>query len=66
MAEMKLIMPRDILQKAQYAAVVTLFAAHVSEAGTPKSYWNQASGAAVGDFVEAVRTDFGLNPMPLA
>jgi hypothetical protein len=64
-AEMKLIMPNDILQKAQYAAIVTLFAAHISEAGTPTSYWNQASSAAVSDFVEAVRTDFGLNPTAL-
>jgi hypothetical protein len=64
-AEMKLIMPNDILQKAQYAAVVTLFAADISEAGTPKSYWNQASSAAISDFVEAVRSDFGLNPTAL-
>ncbi len=34
MAEMKLIMPNDILQKAQYAATVTLFAALISETGT--------------------------------
>ncbi|BAX93628.1 hypothetical protein [Mycobacterium shigaense] len=64
-AEMKLIMPNHILQKAQYAAIVTLFAAHISEAGTPNSYWNQASSAAVSDFVEAVRTNFGLNPTEL-
>jgi hypothetical protein len=64
-AEMKLIMPNDLLQKAQYAAIVTLLAAHISEAGTPASYWNQASSAAVSDFVEAVRTDFGLDPIAL-
>jgi PPE-repeat protein len=61
--EMKLIMPNDILQKAQYAAIVTLLAAHISEAGTPANNWNQASSAAVTDFVEAVRTDFGLDPI---
>lgn len=66
MAEMKLIMPNDILQKAQYAATVTLFAALISEAGAPSNNWNQASSAAVSDFVEAVRTDFGLDPIALA
>ncbi|HEY0225657.1 MAG TPA: hypothetical protein VGC05_04505, partial [Mycobacterium sp.] len=64
--EMKLIMPSDILQKAQYAAIVTLFAAHISEAGTPTNNWNQASSAAATDFVEAVRADFGLDPIALA
>lgn len=64
-AEMKLIMPNDILQKAQYAAIVTLFAAHISDAGTPTGHWNQASSVAVGDFVESVRTDFGLDPIAL-
>jgi hypothetical protein len=64
-AEMKLIMPTDILQKAQYAAIVTLFAAYISQAGRPTSYWNQASSAAVSDFVGAVRTDFGLDPTVL-
>jgi hypothetical protein len=64
-AEMKLMMPNYILQKAQYAAIVTLFAAHISEAGTPTGHWNQASSAAVSDFVEAVRTDFGLDPIAL-
>jgi hypothetical protein len=66
MAEMKLIMPNDILKKAQYAAIVTLFAALISQAGTPMNNWNQASSAAVSDFVEAVRTDFGLDPIALA
>jgi hypothetical protein len=66
MAEMKLIMPNDILQKAQYAAIVTLFAALISAAGTPANNWDQASSAAVTDFVEAVRTDFGLDPIALA
>jgi hypothetical protein len=65
MAEMKLIMPNDILQKARYAAVVTLFAALISEPGIPTNNWNQASSAAVSDFVEAVRTDFGLDPIAL-
>jgi hypothetical protein len=65
-AEMKLIMPNDVLQKAQYAAVVTLFAALISEAGTPTNNWDQAASAAVTDFVEAVRTDFGLDPIALA
>jgi hypothetical protein len=65
MAEMKLIMPRNILQKAQYAGIVALFAAHISEVGTPTGYWNQTSSAAITDFVEAVRTDFGLNPVAL-
>lgn len=64
-AEMKLVMPYDILQKAQYAAVVTLFAAHISAAGAPANNWHQASSAAVNDFVEAVRTDFGLDPIAL-
>jgi hypothetical protein len=66
MAEMKLIMPNDTLQKAQYAAVVTLFAALISEAGTPTNNWDQAASAAVSDFVEAVRTDFGLDPIALS
>jgi hypothetical protein len=66
MAEMKLILPNDILQKAQYAAVVTLFAALISGPGAPTNNWNQASSAAVSDFVEAVRTDFGLDPIALA
>lgn len=65
MSEMKLIMPNDTLQKAQYAAVVTLFAALISEAGTPTNNWDQAASAAVTDFVEAVRTDFGLDPIAL-
>ncbi|MEM6109163.1 hypothetical protein AAHS21_23430 [Mycobacterium sp. 050272] len=65
MAEMKLIMPNDILQKAQYAAILTLFAALISEVGAPSNNWNQASSAAVSDFVEAVRTDFGLDPIAL-
>ncbi|HEY0225658.1 MAG TPA: hypothetical protein VGC05_04510 [Mycobacterium sp.] len=64
-AEMKLIMPNDTLQKAQYAATVTLFAALISEAGTPTNNWDQAASAAVTDFVEAVRTDFGLDPIAL-
>jgi hypothetical protein len=64
-AEMKLIMPNDTLQKAQYAAIVTLLAALISEAGTPANNWDQASSAAVTDFVEAVRTDFGLDPIAL-
>lgn len=64
--EMKLIMPSDVLLKAQYAAIVTLFEAHISEAGTPTSNGNQASSAAVTDFVEAVRSDFGLDPIALA
>lgn len=63
MTEMKFIMPRDVLLKAQYAAIATLFAAHVSEADTPTSNWSQASSAAVADFVEAVRSNFGLDPM---
>ncbi|SPM41711.1 PPE family protein [Mycobacterium numidiamassiliense] len=66
MTEMKLIMPSDVLLKAQYAAIVTLFEAHISEAGTPTSNGNQASGAAVTDFVDAVRSDFGLDPIALA
>jgi hypothetical protein len=66
MAEMKLVMPNDILQKARYAAIVTLFAALISAAGTPANNWNQASSAAVTDFVEAVRTEFGLDPIALA
>ncbi|WP_139830374.1 hypothetical protein [Mycobacterium triplex] len=66
MAEMKLIMPNDILQKAQYAATVTLFAALISETGIPTNNWKQASSAAVSDFVEAVRTDFGLDPISIA
>ncbi|WAC93151.1 hypothetical protein [Mycobacterium sp. Aquia_213] len=66
MSEMKLIMPNDILRKAQYAAIVTLFAALISGAGTPSNNWNQASSTAVTDFVEAVRTDFGLDPIALA
>jgi PPE-repeat protein len=61
--EMKLIMPRDVLLKAQYAAIVTLFAAHISKAGIPASNGNQASNAAVADFVESVRSDFGLDPI---
>lgn len=64
MAEMKLTMPRDILLKAQYAAIVTLFAAHVSEAGA--SNGNQASSAAVTDFVDAVRSNFGLDSIAQA
>jgi hypothetical protein len=64
--EMKLIMPSDVLLKAQYAAIATLFAAHISETGTPTNNWNQASSAAVADFVEAVRSDFGLDPIALA
>jgi hypothetical protein len=66
MSEMKLIMPNDILRKAQYAAVVTLFAALISEAGARANNWNQAASAAVSDFVEAVRNDFGLDPIALA
>lgn len=65
MAEMKFVMPSDALQKAQYAAIATLFAAHISEADTPTSNWNQASSAAVTDFIEAVRSDFGLDPLAL-
>jgi hypothetical protein len=65
MAEIKFIMPSDVLLKAQYAAIATLFAAHISEASTPTSNWNQASSAAVADFVEAVRSDFGLDPLAL-
>jgi PPE-repeat protein len=65
MAEMKFVMPSDALQKAQYAAIATLFAAHISEADTPTSNWSQASSAAVTDFIEAVRTDFGLDPLAL-
>ena len=64
--EMKLIMPSDVLLKAQYAAIVTLFAAHISVAGTPTSNGDQVSSAAVSDFVEAVRSDFGLDPIALA
>lgn len=64
-AEMKLILPNDILQKAQYAAIVTLFAAYISKTGTAASYWSQAASAAVSNFVEAVRTDFGLDPTAL-
>jgi PPE-repeat protein len=59
MAEMKLTMPSDVLLKAQYAAIVTLFAAHHAGA----SDWNHASSVAVADFVEAVRSDFGLDPI---
>ena len=66
MAEMKLIMPNDLLRKAQYAAIVTLFAALISEAGKAANNWNQAASAALSDFVEAVRTDFGLDPIALA
>ena len=66
MAEMKLIVPNDILKKARYAAIVTLFAALISQAGAPTNNWNQASSAAITDFVEAVRTDFGLDPIALA
>jgi hypothetical protein len=65
MSEMKLIMPTGILIKAQYAAIVTLFAAFISETGAPTSYWGQASSSAVSSFVEAVRTDFGLDPIAL-
>lgn len=65
-AEMKLIMPRDILLKAQYAEMVTLFMAHISDAIPPTSNWNQASSAAVSDFVGAVRSHFGLDPISLA
>nr|WP_198048951.1 hypothetical protein [Mycobacterium triplex] len=64
--EMKLTMPRDVLIKAQYAAIVTLFAAHISPAGAPASSGSQASTAAVTDFVEAVRSDFGLDPIASA
>jgi hypothetical protein len=63
MAEMKLTMPSATLMKAQYAAIVTLFATHISEAGAPASNWSQASSAAVADFVEALRSDFGLDPI---
>jgi hypothetical protein len=66
LAEMKLIMPNDLLQKAQYAAIATLFAALISGPGAPTNNWNQASSAAVSNFVEAVRTDFGLDPIALA
>jgi hypothetical protein len=66
MAEMKLVMPNDILRKARYAAIVTLFAALISEPGAPTNNWDQAASAAVTDFVEAVRTDFGLDPIALA
>src|SRR5262249_39946731 len=65
LTEMKLTMPSDVLLKAQYAAVATLFAAHASEAGTPTSNWTEASSAAVADFVDAVRSDFGLDPITL-
>lgn len=66
MTEIKFVMPGDVLQKAQYAAVATLFAAHSSEAGTPTSHWSQASSAAISDFVDAVRSDFGLEPITLS
>jgi hypothetical protein len=63
MAEMKFTMPSDVLLKAQYAAIATLFASHTSEADTPTSNWTQASSAAVTDFVEALRNEFGLDPI---
>jgi PPE-repeat protein len=66
MTEMKFILPSDVLLKAQYAAVATLFAAHISEADAPTSHWSQASSAAIGDFVDAVRSDFGLDPLTLS
>jgi hypothetical protein len=63
MTEIKFTLPSDVLLKAQYAAIATLFAAHISETDAPTSHWSQASSAAIADFVDAVRSDFGLDPI---
>jgi len=55
MAEMKLIMPREILEKAYFVEIATLLKF------TPlTSNWDQAASTAVSDFVSAVRSHFGL------
>lgn len=60
-AEMKLIMPTEILEKAQFAQMATLFVAQISEAMPPTDNSDQAASAAVSDFVRAVRGHLGLD-----